>query len=113
MPGALCFRVFVFWAGRKGLCFVFLCFEPAQRTCVLCFRVLADPPQNTGGRQTYMIQHSEPAEPVQDRMGYGAMGMGRRTPDLNCLSDLQKHLKGFKTKLEPVKGVLSPLLLSH
>jgi hypothetical protein len=62
---------------------------------------------------TYMIQHSEPAEPVQDRMGYGAMGMGRRTPDLNCLSDLQNHLKGFKTKLEPVKGVLSPLLLSH
>jgi hypothetical protein len=60
-----------------------------------------------------MIQHSEPAEPVQDRMGYGAMGMGRRTPDLNCLSDLQNHLKGFKTKLEPVKGVLSPLLLSH
>jgi hypothetical protein len=51
MPGALCFRVFVFWAGRKGLCFVFLCFEPAQRACVLCFRVLADPPQNTGGSQ--------------------------------------------------------------
>ena len=51
MPGALCFRVFVFWAGRKGLCFVFLCFEPAQRACVLCFRVLADPPQNTGGGQ--------------------------------------------------------------
>jgi hypothetical protein len=69
-----------------------------------------------GARYTYMIQHSEPAEPVQDRMGYGAMGMGRRTPDLNCLSDLQNHLlKGFKTKLEPVKGVLSPLalLLSH
>ena len=51
MPGALCFRVFVFWAGRKGLCFVFLCFEPAQRACVLCFRVLADPPQNTARRQ--------------------------------------------------------------
>jgi hypothetical protein len=51
MPGTSCFRVFVFWAGRKGLCFVFLCFEPAQRACVLCFRVLADPPQNTGGRQ--------------------------------------------------------------
>jgi hypothetical protein len=45
MPGALCFRVFVFWAGRKGLCFVFLCFGLAQRACVLCFRVLADPRQ--------------------------------------------------------------------
>jgi hypothetical protein len=43
----------VFWAGRKGLCFVFLCFEPAQRACVLCFRVLADPPQNTGGGQLH------------------------------------------------------------
>jgi hypothetical protein len=52
MPGALCFRVLVFRAGRKGLCFVFLCFEPAQRACVLCFRVLAAPPQNTGGGQT-------------------------------------------------------------
>jgi hypothetical protein len=49
MPRALCFRVFVFWAGRKGLCFVFLCFGPAQLACVLCFRVLADHPQNTGG----------------------------------------------------------------
>ena len=48
---ALCFRVFVFWADRKGLCFVFSCFGLAQRACVLCFRVLADPPQNTGGRQ--------------------------------------------------------------
>ena len=52
MPGALSVRVFVFWAGRKGLCFVFLCFGLAQRACVLCFRVLADPPQNTGGRQS-------------------------------------------------------------
>jgi hypothetical protein len=51
MPGALCFRVFVFWAGRKGLCFVFLCFGLAQRACVLCFRVLADPPQNTARGQ--------------------------------------------------------------
>ena len=58
MPGALCFRVFVFWAGRKGLCFVFLCFEPAPRACVLCFRVLADPPQNTGGRQHRSSQHT-------------------------------------------------------
>ena len=49
--GALCFRVFVFWAGRKGLCFVFLCFGLAQRACVLCFRVLADPPQNTARGQ--------------------------------------------------------------
>ena len=55
MPGALCFRVFVFWAGRKGLCFVFLCFEPAQRACVLCFRVLADPPQNTARGQDLLI----------------------------------------------------------
>jgi hypothetical protein len=51
MPGALCFRVFVFWAGRKGLCFVFLCFGLAQQACVLCFRVLADPPQNTARGQ--------------------------------------------------------------
>ena len=34
--GALCFRVFVFWAGRKGLCSVFLCFGLAQRACVCC-----------------------------------------------------------------------------
>jgi hypothetical protein len=52
MPGALCFRVFVFWAGRKGLCFVFLCFGLAQQACVLCFRVLADPPQNTARGQS-------------------------------------------------------------
>jgi hypothetical protein len=57
MPGALCFRVFVFWAGRKGLCFVFLCFEPAQRACVLCFRVLADPPQNTARGQEQIAAH--------------------------------------------------------
>ena len=40
VPGALCFRVFVFWGGRKGLYFVFLCFGPEQRACVLCFCVL-------------------------------------------------------------------------
>ena len=56
MPGALCFRVFVFWAGRKGLCFVFLCFGPAQRACVLCFRVLAAPPQNTAGGQNAIMR---------------------------------------------------------
>ena len=50
MPGALhcVFPVFsCFGRPRKGMCFVFLCFGPAQRACVLCFRVrvLADPPQ--------------------------------------------------------------------
>ena len=60
MPGALCFRVFVFWAGRKGLCFVFLCFGLAQRACVLCFRVLADPPQNTA-RGQLSTTFTEPA----------------------------------------------------
>ena len=53
-PEHCVFRVFVFWAGRKGLCFVFLCFGLAQRACVLCFRVLADPPQNTArGQETH------------------------------------------------------------
>ena len=56
-PGALCFRVFRVLGGPQvGLCFVFLCLEPAhngERACVLCFRVLADPPQNTarGGKR--------------------------------------------------------------
>ena len=56
MQSALCFRVFVFWADRKGLCFVFSCFGLAQRACVLCFRVLADPPQNTARGQDCLNQ---------------------------------------------------------
>ena len=55
-PEHCVFRVFVFWAGRKGLCFVFLCFGPAQRACVLCFRVLAAPPQNTAGGQNAIMR---------------------------------------------------------
>ena len=56
----LCFRVFVFWAGCNGLCFVFLCFGPAQRSTglcfvLLCFRVLADPPQNTARGQHFHL----------------------------------------------------------
>jgi hypothetical protein len=50
-PAGPVFCVFVFWAGPQGLCFVFLCFGPALRACVLCFRVLAAPPQNTARRQ--------------------------------------------------------------
>jgi hypothetical protein len=50
-PAGPVFCVFVFWAGPQGLCFVFLCFGPALRACVLCFRVLAAPPQNTVRRQ--------------------------------------------------------------
>ena len=55
-PEHCVFRVFVFWAGRKGLCFVFLCFGPAQRACILCFRVLAAPPQNTAGGQNAIMR---------------------------------------------------------
>ena len=59
MQSALCFRVFVFWADRKGLCFVFSCFGLAQRACVLCFRVLADPPQNTARGQIHNTIHQD------------------------------------------------------
>jgi hypothetical protein len=52
-PAGPVFCVFVFWAGPQGLCFVFLCFGPALRACVLCFRVLAAPPQNTARRQRW------------------------------------------------------------
>ena len=76
VPGALCFRVFVFWGGRKGLCFVFLCFGPAQRACVLCFCVLG---RHNGPVFCVFVFWQTPLKTqqgVKDHGNYGPAGLG-------------------------------------
>ena len=59
------FCVFVFWAGTTGLCvlLLFLAGTTAQRACVLCFRVLADPPlppsKHSTGSIFYRTKHKQ------------------------------------------------------
>ena len=58
----LCFRVFVFWAGCNGLCFVFLCFGPAQRSslngpvfCAFVFSCFGRPPSKHSKGSTFSL----------------------------------------------------------
>ena len=59
------FCVFVFGAGTTGLCvlLLFLAGTTAQRACVLCFRVLADPPlppsKHSTGSIFYRTKHKQ------------------------------------------------------